>query len=119
MTNRTFASGKRALALCDRCGQEYKLKTLRELTINENKTNLLVCPECWEPDHPQNKLGRVKVLDPQALRDPRPDAAELVESRNIQWGWNPVGVNNPYELPGITEDFKATASLGTVTVTTS
>ena len=41
---------------------------------------MLVCPECWDPDQPQNQLGRYNVDDPQALRNPRPDQG-LTESR--------------------------------------
>lgn len=44
------------------------------------KTGLLVCEECWDPDQPQNHLGRNPVNDPQALRNPRPDKS-LTESR--------------------------------------
>ena len=115
----SFAAGKKALAICDRCGLQYKLKELKWITLNENKTNLRVCPSCWETDHPQNKLGKYVVIDPQALRDPRPDNAESVESRNIQWGWNPVGLNNPLGLTGLQDVLEITASLGVVTVTTT
>jgi len=45
-----------------------------------DKTGLLVCQECWDPDHPQNHLGREPVNDPQALRNPRPDTS-LMTSR--------------------------------------
>ena len=79
----TFAVGNRAIAICDRCGQRYKLKELKFLTINGNQVNTKVCPSCWEPDHPQNELGRYPVRDPQALRDPRSDAAERDDSREI------------------------------------
>lgn len=78
-----YASGKRALALCDRCGFPYKLKTLRELIVNDERTNLLVCTECWEVDHPQNKLGKYRVEDFQAIRNPRPDHRELAEGRAL------------------------------------
>jgi hypothetical protein len=47
-----------------------------------DKTGLLVCEECWDPDHPQNHLGREPVNDPQALRNPRPDKG-LSNSREI------------------------------------
>lgn len=70
---RTYASGKNANGTCDRCGFVYKLKTLKPLTINSSKTNILVCNTCWEQDHPQLKLGRYPVYDPQAIRNPRPD----------------------------------------------
>jgi hypothetical protein len=86
-----YASGQKALAICDICGFQYKLRQLRELIRKGNKTNLKACPECWNPDQPQNKLGEFPVDDPQALRDPRPDFTQYPESRaNIQ----PVNANN-------------------------
>jgi len=112
-----YASGNKALALCDICGFQYKLRELRS-TIKKGKiTDIKACPECWNPDHPQLHLGEIPVEDPQALRNPRPDSAELVSSRDFQWGWNPVGFNNN---DGLTPDnLEATGGLGTVTVTTS
>ena len=41
-----FASGKNAIAECDRCGFQYKLKQLKELTIKTKNVNILVCPTC-------------------------------------------------------------------------
>lgn len=67
-----YAEGKKAFGFCDRCGFRYKLRELKAETVNLASTNLLVCPECWDPDHPQNMLGRLRVDDPQALRNPRP-----------------------------------------------
>jgi hypothetical protein len=101
MPNR-FASGKRAIAECDRCGQQFKLKQLKEEVIKQRKYQLLVCPECWDPDQPQLMLGTFPVEDPQALRNPRRDTTYVTSginvngnpsggSRDIQWGWNPVG----------------------------
>ena len=110
-----FASGKNAIAQCDRCDQRFKLKLLRKEIIKTKNYNLLVCPECWDPDQPQLQLGMYPVDDPQALRDPRPDRSYYVSgpsglqilqtpstsilgqgtleggSRVFQWGWNPVG----------------------------
>jgi hypothetical protein len=71
-----FASGKHALGICDRCGFTYKLLSLKKETVNRHERDLLVCRECWDPDHPQNDLGRLRVDDPQALRNPRPDQPE-------------------------------------------
>jgi NAD-dependent SIR2 family protein deacetylase len=71
MPNR-FASGRIAIAECDRCGQQYKLKQLRTEIIKQRKYELLVCPECWDPDQPQLMLGTFPIDDPQALRNPRP-----------------------------------------------
>ena len=78
-----FAVGKRAIAECDRCGFRYKLKQLKKLVINEQEVDLKVCPTCWEPDHPQNLLGKYPVRDPQAIREPRPDYAGYAESRDV------------------------------------
>jgi hypothetical protein len=112
-----YASGNKALALCDICGFQYKLRELRSTVQKGRITDIKACPECWNPDHPQLHLGEIPVEDPQALRDPRPDSAELVASRDIQWGWNPVGFNNN---DGLTPDnLEATGGLGTVTVTIS
>lgn len=98
-----FASGKIAIAECDVCGQRYKLKQLKALVIRTKITNILACPECWNPDHPQNLQGMYPVEDPQALRNPRRDNTYLISgvessgylgdgSRQIQWGWAPVGM---------------------------
>lgn len=59
--------------------------------IDLNKTGLLVCPECWDEDHPQNQLGRFPVDDPQALRNPRPDSG-LTASRSTD------GINLSYDF---------------------
>lgn len=122
-----FATGKRAIAQCDRCGFRYKLKQLKTLTIKTKNVNLLVCPSCWEPDHPQLQLGMYPVNDPQALRNPRRDTTYQVSgtlangnlgegSRIIQWGWAPVGGSvNPDQL--LTPNYiRLTLHLGSVTV---
>ena len=72
MGNR-FASGKIAIAICDRCGFQFRLRELRQLIIKTKQVNILVCKECWEPDQPQLQLGMYPVDDPQALRNPRKD----------------------------------------------
>jgi hypothetical protein len=143
MPNR-FASGKWAISECDRCGFQFKLKELKTIVIKTKNVNLLVCPTCWEPDQPQLQLGMYPVDDPQALRNPRPDTTyqqagytglQIVSgtgygtidlgtggpsggSRDIQWGWNPVGLYNPLSLP-IPNDLVMDGQIGTVTVTTS
>jgi hypothetical protein len=80
MSTGQFASGRTAHGFCDRCNFRVKLSLMKKLTINERLTNLKVCPTCWEPDHPQYRIGRVDPRDPQALRDPRPDPS-LAASR--------------------------------------
>ncbi len=86
------------------------------------------------------------VDDPQALRDPRPDTTYLQAgltglqiltvnppnpistqafgtpsggSRVIQWGWNPVGLNDPLQLACLPNVLVAAGAVGDVTVTTS
>lgn len=125
-----FASGKWAIAECDRCGQRYMLKELRKLTIKVKQVSIKVCPECWEPDQPQLSLGLYPVFDPQAVREPRPDTSYVASgldvngfpsggSRDIQWGWNPVGGASANAV-GLTPNYLvATTSVGTVTITGS
>jgi len=129
MSNR-FASGKNAIAECDRCGQRFMLKQLRREIIKTKNYDLLVCPECWDPDHPQLQLGMYPVDDPQGLRNPRPDRSYVTSglladgslgegSRIIQWGWNPVGGARANDA-GLTPNNLAMAiQLGTVTVVTT
>ena len=126
MSNR-FASGKRAISQCDRCGFRFKLQKLRSLVVKTKNVNILVCPECWEEDHPQLQLGMYPVDDPQALRNPRPDNSYVQAglnvngnptdgSRVIQWGWNPVGLNDPLGLSGLVNVLEAQSAVGTVTI---
>ena len=115
MTNR-FASGRNALAECDVCGFRYRLRELKPLVVKNAVTAILACPECWNPDQPQLMLGMYPVNDPQAIRNPRPAFGGDPQSRNIQWGWNPVGLDDPF---GLTPDtLEATGAVGQVTVET-
>jgi len=129
MGNR-FASAKYSIAMCDRCGQQFKLKTLRKEIIKTKIYDLLVCAECWDPDHPQLLLGMYPVDDPQAVRNPRRDTTYVTSgndaggfpsggSRDIQWGWNPVGGSRANDA-GLTPNYLvATTSVGTVTIQTT
>lgn len=129
MPNR-FASGKYSIAECDRCGQRYKLKELRKLTIKTKQVSIKVCPECWEEDQPQLQIGMYPVNDPQAVREPRPDTSYEVSgvaadgfnaggSRIFQWGWNPVGGASANDAGLTPNNLALTVSLGTVTVVTT
>jgi hypothetical protein len=126
MGNR-FASGKNAISECDRCGQRFKLKVLKTEIIKLKNYNLMVCPECWDPDHPQLQLGMYPVDDPQALRNPRPDRSYTVSglladgysgggSRIFQWGWNPVGGASSFDAALTPNNLNLVVQLGTVTV---
>ena len=140
MGNR-FASGRIAIAECDRCGFQYQLKQLQTIIVKTKKVNLLICPECWEPDQPQLSLGMYPVDDPQALRNPRRDNSYVQAgltglqiafgsgssidkdgtpsggSRDIQWGWNPVGLGNDGGLTP--NNLIMQGQTGTVTITTT
>ena len=125
MSGSRFSSGKFAIAKCDRCGFKYKLKQLKTLVIKTKNVNIKVCPECWEEDQPQLSLGMYPVNDPQAVREPRPDTSYYAPgndggngSRQIQWGWNPVGFNTS-ESYGLQNDLTGYGAIGSVTVTIS
>lgn len=63
-----YASGKFAIALCDQCGQRFKL-----LQLIKDWKGFKVCEECYEPKHPQLEPKRT-ITEPQALYQPRPEA---------------------------------------------
>lgn len=137
-----YSSGKYAIAQCDRCNFRYKLKQLKRLIIKTKNVNILVCPECWEPDQPQLSLGLYPVNDPQAVRNPRPDSPSYYQSgldglqaeagtgpsplktgvplqgsRIIQWGWNPVGGSSGFDADLTPNDLVAQGQVGSATVT--
>jgi hypothetical protein len=129
MGNR-FASGKYSIAECDRCGQRYKLKQLKMEVIKTKLYQLKVCPECWDPDQPQLQLGMYPVDDPQAVRQPRPDLSYVASgldilgypaggSRDIQWGWNPIGGSRLFDIALTPNNLVTTNKLGQVTISTS
>jgi len=127
MGNR-FSSGKFSIAECDRCGQRFKLKQLKFEVIKLKLYQLKVCPECWDPDQPQLQLGMYPVDDPQGVLQPRPDSTYVTAgpnasgnptggSRDIQWGWNPVGGASQFDAALTPNYLVSTAIVGTVTVT--
>lgn len=75
-----FAKGTRSKAICDRCGLKYKYSQLVLEIENSRPNGLKVCPSCLDEDHPQLKLGKTRIVDAQALRDPRPDRAETASN---------------------------------------
>ena len=139
MSNK-FASGKYAIAQCDRCDGRYMLKDLRTQVLKTKRYSIKVCKSCWDPDQPQLQLGMYPVYDPQAVREPRPDvsyysagttglyisdvASESVAnagvpsggSRQIQWGWAPVGGASQFDTVLTPNDLIALGQTGTVTV---
>jgi len=140
MANR-YASGKFAIAECDRCGQRYKLSELKKQVLKTKLFNIKVCPTCWDPDHPQLSLGLYPVYDPQAVREPRPDVSYYQSgnsgimtsnttgtsvnengypeegSRVFQWGWYPVGGSQGIDNGLTPNDLTLNVQIGTVTIT--
>jgi hypothetical protein len=122
-----FASGKHSIAECDRCGERYKLTLLRKLTIKTKQVNILVCNECFELDHPQLSLGLYPVTDAMGVRNPRPDVSyqasgvgvdgySMGGSRQIEWGWAPVGGASSFDTVLTPNNLIAIGIVGTVTI---
>lgn len=97
-----FASGKHAFGISDRSGFRYPLHRMRK-----EWNGLLVGFDEWEPKHPQLEPRR-KVVDAQALKDPRPDRTEPLD---VFVGTNAVG--QPVKRP------TGFGSVGKVEVTTT
>ena len=135
MGNR-YSSGKWSIAQCDICGFRFKLKQLRYEVVKTKLYQLKVCDECWSPDHPQLQLGMYPVDDPQAVREPRPDTTYYTAglnglqdapnggdagspsggSRDIQWGWYPVGGSRNYDAVLTPNNLVSKALVGNATV---
>ena len=88
----------------------------------------MVCDTCWDPDQPQLQLGMYPVDDPQAVRNPRKDTTYVTAgtnasgsltggSRDVQWGWAPVGGSSNFDVALTPNYLVATTFVGTVTVT--
>jgi hypothetical protein len=108
-----YASGKYAIAICDRCGFRYKNTQLRK-----EWTGFRVCSECYEPKEPQLE-PLPHVSDAQALRNPRPQS-------DFTSGSGVVRTIDPNQMITTTGDSigsafngpKGTGEVGIVTVVT-
>ena len=105
-----YASNRNAYGISDRSGFRYRLRNMRK-----EWNGLLVGKDEWEPKHPQLEPIRGRP-DPQALRNPRPEQ-NLEQQRNIQYGFNPVGMRDSFGL--IPNNLVSTGSVGSVTVVTT
>lgn len=141
-----YASGKYAIAQCDRCNFRFKLSELRIQTLKTKPYRIKVCRSCWDPDHPQLQLGMYPVNDPQAVREPRPDSPSYEQSgqtglqidiydpnannvddfgypaggsRVFQWGWYPVGGSRQDDAGLTPNNLVFSVQIGTVSVTTT
>jgi hypothetical protein len=110
-----YATGKYAIAQCDRCSFEYPLNQLKK-----EWNGLKTCPECWEPKHPQLE-PLPHVMDPEALYEPRPNT-----DKEVGEGYVVVIYTNIYEQHYMSSDIvgsnflvpQSTGDIGTITVST-
>lgn len=68
-------SGKFALGLCDRCSLRYPLGELKWEIVNGERSGQRVCGDCFDIDHPQYQLSKIKFGDEFSVPDPRPQTA--------------------------------------------
>tara|TARA_B100000900_G_C20515444_1_gene689849 strand:+ start:20 stop:844 length:825 start_codon:yes stop_codon:yes gene_type:complete len=97
-----YASGKFSKAQCDRCGFVYDYPELKT-----EWNGLKTCPTCYEIKHPQ--LDPIRhVIDPEALREPRPDNDKEVGLGKVVTTSDPIG--------RILSSFQIASSVGTLSV---
>ena len=75
---KVFASGKIALATCDRCFLTYKY-----LEMRQEWNGLRVCPSCFDDKHPQLTPPKTPV-DAEALRHARPEGSDSIGDTDAQ-----------------------------------
>ena len=87
-----YAVGKYSRGQCDRCGFVYKYTQLKT-----EWNNLKVCPDCFEPKHPQLEPRKHKP-DAQALKDASPQVklgtADKLENGSVSSLLATLGVTN-------------------------
>ena len=89
MSNK-FTTNKNAIADCDVCGFQFKLKTLKSLFVRTTQTNILACTECWNPDQPQNLPlhHHLSTTSTSSVSDTDEDPDAWVASRPASFGLN-------------------------------
>ncbi len=125
-----FASGKNAYGISDRSGFRYRLRDMKT-----EWNGLKVGSDEYEEKHPQLEPRRT-VIDPQALRDPRPDSNNSIpmtvsfpafDTETLEYVPSAImkgrvgivtfsdDVVTPVQLTGVS----STSALGSVTVSAS
>ena len=102
-----FASGKYAYRISDRSGFRYKIKDTRK-----EWNGSIVGKDEYEQKHPQLEPANVRA-DNEAIRDARPDVEDDGKKFIV---YTNTGLGN---LGTLLTTFSATASVGTVIVSTS
>ena len=106
-----YAQGKYALGICDRCGQQYKLNSLRK-----EWTGFKVCIECYEPKHPQ-LLTKPNISGAIAVGEARPDGPSVLTVYVGAPGDSAFTAIGMMPAP-VAQDIVAGTAIGTVTVAT-
>ncbi len=74
-------------AICDSCGRKRKASTLRKTW-----DGFYVCPEHWEPRHPQDYVRNVSPEAPVIINRPQTSPQFTVEAAALPMPPNPLGV---------------------------
>lgn len=89
MAKSPYASGRFAIAICDRCSFRYLLNDLRLETLSsigapsDTKIHYKVCKWCYDPPHPHSYLPlaiKAEFPDAEQLHEPRPDVFPIIYS---------------------------------------
>jgi hypothetical protein len=62
---------------------------MRFQVVNSVRTGLRVCRDCLDQDHPQLKLNRVRIDDPQALQYARPEGDKYTQRQLVPPPFDP------------------------------
>lgn len=112
----SYASGKFAVGLCDRCAFEYPL-----LDLKKEWTGFKVCNECFEPKHPQLE-PHTAPADPQAVYQPRPNTDKEVGEGYVVVVYTDIYTPHFMNSDTIGTNFtvsEMTGAVGEVTIITS
>lgn len=74
-------------AICDSCGRKRKASTLKKTW-----DGFYVCPEHWEPRHPQDYVRNVSESHPVAINRPASEPTFTAEAAALPMPPNPFGV---------------------------
>tara|TARA_R100000963_G_C4593089_1_gene69581 strand:- start:93 stop:416 length:324 start_codon:yes stop_codon:yes gene_type:complete len=105
-----FSSNKRAYGICDITGFRYRLKDMKKTW-----DGLIVGPDQWSPKHPQLQR-KPSPVDPQALKDARPDPNADGNDNTVFLVYTNVGSG---KLGTTLQTFGLTVTVGSVEITTS
>lgn len=65
-------TGKHTLGICDRCGEAWSLLDLKSETVNFTTQSNRVCPDCFDVDHPQYRVAKLRFWDEMSVPNIRP-----------------------------------------------